>query len=342
MNDRFRRKLPPGSEGLAFESSLRRVRTSQDLEQLFSLWGYLPVHTPLVDFYEPYRGLVEPGQVYRFTDREGDLLLLRNDATLFLARMLGLQLGGLREPLRLWYGDSILRHEHPDDPGSDEYFQTGAEYLGATQGEADWEIILLAAEALRVLGVADFRVHLGSRALFRRLTGVAPGSAEQQLLADLERLSGPAWESLDPQTRRQLQFIGAPDEASHLLGSASAWPEAVFWMETARVLESSGLEGKVVLDLGEPGQMPYYTGLVFRVYAPGLGGPAVAGGRYDTLLPQFGIDAPSVGFSFQQSALEKAWGTVDLPLPKKAAGSTWAERLENARKTRAAGKGVVL
>ncbi len=350
MPESFRRKIPPGSEGLALESSFRRLHISRELAELFTLWGYLPVHTPLVDFFEPYRGLVNPEQVYRFTDREGDLLFLRNDATLFLARVLGLQLGEISQPLRIWYSDSILRHANPDDPSSDEFFQAGAEYIGARQGEADWEMILLATEVLEKFGLPEWRVHLGSRALFRFLTRPRDALHEAELLRDTERTSGPAWDALSPEVRRSLQFIGTPSEAESMLEkqirnfTQEEQEQVLFWTQTARILEENGLKDRVVLDLSEAGRMPYYTGLVFRFYSPSLGEPAVTGGRYDTLLSRFGVHAPSVGFSFQQSVLEKVGvpGESLVPAVRSARGHTWAERLSDARFSRAKGEVVAL
>ena len=66
--------------------------------------------------------------------------------------------------------------------------------------------------------------------------------------------------------------------------------------EVADALAAAGLGDRVAIDLGEVRGLDYYTGLVFRVYAPGLGFEVGAGGRYDTLLARFGRPMPAVGF----------------------------------------------
>jgi ATP phosphoribosyltransferase regulatory subunit len=61
-------------------------------------------------------------------------------------------------------------------------------------------------------------------------------------------------------------------------------------------LHEAGLGEHVALDLGEVRGLDYYTGLVFRALAPGLGFEVGSGGRYDTLLGRFGRPLPAVGF----------------------------------------------
>ena len=53
---------------------------------------------------------------------------------------------------------------------------------------------------------------------------------------------------------------------------------------------------QLAIDLGEVRGLDYYTGLVFRAYARGLGFEVGGGGRYDSLLARFGRPMPAVGF----------------------------------------------
>jgi len=64
----------------------------------------------------------------------------------------------------------------------------------------------------------------------------------------------------------------------------------------AAALDEAGLRDRLAVDLGEVRGLDYYTGLVFRAYAPGLGFEVGGGGRYDALLARFGRPLPAVGF----------------------------------------------
>lgn len=336
-------RLPVGTQALSFGEAHRRHKIRNLLGEVFTLWGYVPVSTPLADFYEPFRRFVDASTVYRFVDREGDLLLLRPDSTLFLARSLALNLASVREPMRLWYAQEILRHTPANHPVSDTGFQAGAEFIGQEEGEADWEILVLACELLQQLGIDQYRIHLGCRRLWERLCQEEGLQPTEGLLRDVQRLSGPNWDRLSSRTREILAFIGTPEEAEGPVAQSLEWAEAHFLVQTYHTLSRAGLRGEVVLDLSELGHMPYYTGLVFCLYAPNFAAPVVSGGRYDELLGQFGVRAPSVGFSLNLGLLEAGQDEPSLPgPPPRAQGNTWLERLTEARTRRARGEAVLL
>ncbi|MBQ1808348.1 MAG: ATP phosphoribosyltransferase regulatory subunit, partial [Selenomonas sp.] len=67
--------------------------------------------------------------------------------------------------------------------------------------------------------------------------------------------------------------------------------------EIYRLLKAYKVEQYVRFDLGIIRDFSYYTGMVFEVYAPGLGYPLCGGGRYDHLLADFGTACPATGFA---------------------------------------------
>ena len=108
-------------------------------------------------------------------------------------------------------------------------------------------------------------------------------------------------------------------------------------------LRAAGLGDRLAVDLGEVRGLDYYTGLVFRAYAPGLGFEVGGGGRYDTLLERFGRPMPAVGFMFgldRLSLLLERQGVLPAaaPLPAEAVqGSALGEALARASARRSAG-----
>jgi ATP phosphoribosyltransferase regulatory subunit len=100
--------------------------------------------------------------------------------------------------------------------------------------------------------------------------------------------------------------------------------EAVTGMRLVRELLEPGVAARVIFDLGLVRNIGYYTGAVFEVYDPALGGPIGGGGRYDDLLGHFGRKLPAVGFALGVDRLHVALageerGTGAL-LAKEAAG----------------------
>jgi ATP phosphoribosyltransferase regulatory subunit len=108
-----------------------------------------------------------------------------------------------------------------------------------------------------------------------------------------------------PQDRREAlerlaTLAGGPDvllDAAEVVADCPAAAEALGELRTVwEALDRAGLGSCLAVDLGEVRGLDYYTGLVFRVFAPGLGFEVGGGGRYDTLLGRFGRPLPAVGF----------------------------------------------
>ena len=70
-------------------------------------------------------------------------------------------------------------------------------------------------------------------------------------------------------------------------------------------LSQLGLGDKLSIDLGIVNRNDYYTGIVFRGYVEGLGTTALLGGRYDSLLSEYGSPEPAIGFSIDVDAVAK-------------------------------------
>ncbi len=78
--------------------------------------------------------------------------------------------------------------------------------------------------------------------------------------------------------------------------------------EVHRSLCSAGFEDTLFLDLGEFRGFDYYDGVVFDVFADGVGVELGGGGRYDHLIGRFGRDIPSTGFALNVDRLFQANG----------------------------------
>jgi len=358
-------QVPQGTEAFYLEEAYRHRRLTAAIEERFLLWGYLPVQTPSFDFYDVYTPLLreeDARSIYRLIDREGDLLMLRSDITLFLAKQMGLLLRPEDLPTRVFYADSILRHQDPDDISKNEFFQIGAELIGKPGMEADAEVVLLLLDALDRIGIEAFFVHLGCRALFdatfaglddtaRRRAGQALRLRDWQAVrAELE-----ATQTAESRTSALLElygFIGDRAELDRLLEGIG---DRLTTAETRAVEETMGLydvlseldaAARLRLDFSEIGNQPYHTGVAFQVYMDGLDSAIAAGGRYDGLLSVFGLDAPSVGFSIMlrkvQDQLPLDNELFEVPGAESAPGKNFAERVRAARSMRENGRTTLL
>jgi ATP phosphoribosyltransferase regulatory subunit len=264
--------------------------------------------------------------------------------------------------MRLYYSGEVVRYEPVKAGRQSELHQMGLEHLGGEARAADAEVLAIAAESLERLGARGWVLALGHVGVFSGLVEGA-GLAADRLEALRERVESKdaagvrgALEGarLAPATAAALERLTAMggglealEEAARAFAFCPPAAQAVEELrELAAALREAGLAGHVAVDLGEVRGLDYYTGLVFRVFAPDLGFEVGGGGRYDTLLARFGRPLPAVGFMLgldrvallleRQGAAPRAERAPAAPVDGGRLGAALAQ----ARARRAAGARV--
>ncbi len=325
MNPENRQRLrtPQGTEGFFLEEAYRHRQLLRLTESHFESWGYLPVLTPVFDYFETYRPLLSHAQEersYRFPDRKGELLMLRSDITLFLAKQMGLSLKNAPLPRRVYYADSIIRHQEDEDISSDEFFQSGAELIGLKGMDGDLEVLMLLQDLLSAMKLPEWRMHIGSRALLDAVLEGKADSVEAGNLLEIRDEDGmcrffeKSGLSAVKERTNLLLFLGTPEEfaadSPALVkaipsDSGSGIDKAVEKLKTlAHALSETASLENIRIDLSEHGGMPYYTGFTVKAYVEGANSAVASGGRYDSLLGSFGSSAPAAGFSLMMRKIE--------------------------------------
>jgi len=351
-------RLPQGTESIYLEETFRHRKILRHMEDLTERWGYMPVQTPVFDFYDNYRSLLDSkleDQTYKLIDREGDLLMLRSDITLFLARQMGMTLREEELPVRVYYSDSILRYQDHEDISSHEFFQTGCELIGKPGLEGDLEILFLLAELLSNFKLPTSRIHIGSTAVFRTIAGALSEEDSQMLNKylqtreekEIRKTLGRVYKKEDAaELTELLLFIGNRSEFSKGLNKWKSLIDGVL-TESLEHIQAicegwAGVEGFDELfnvDLSETGNQAYYSGIVFNAYTEGCGTSVASGGRYDGLLDHFGYTggkpASSIGFSLFLRKLEQL-SSMDIPgskaSPRMKETMSALEKLKETRK----------
>ena len=351
-------RLPQGTESLYLEETFRHRRILRQMEDLTERWGYLPVQTPVFDFYDNYRNLLDSNlekQTYKLIDRDGELLMLRSDITLFLARQMGMTLNEDDFPVRVHYADSTLRYKDHEDIASHEFFQTGCELIGKPGLEGDLEILFLLAELLQSAKLPESRIHVGSTPLFRTIAGALDSETAEELSRFLQtreereiRMTlGRVYRKEDAEAlTKLLLFIGSREEFCEKLEQWNSLLDGSLKDSLSYLKQISdgwaaiaGFDDFFNIDLSETGNQPYYSGIVFNAFTEGCGTSIASGGRYDGLLDHFGYTggkpASSVGFSLFLRKLEKL-STLEISghevLGKNDETKSAAEKLAETRK----------
>ena len=330
---------PEGTRDLLFEESLARREAEGKLSDLFVCRGFSEVMTPGIEFYDVFHGedmAIPADEMYKLSDNKGRLLVMRPDNTMPIARLVATRMKSVPLPIRLYYAQDVFHLNHGLNGHNDQEFQAGVELLGVSGRRADLELITLAAQALRLFAAGgnerSFRIEIGHIGFFNALISrldVDPGVRDEirQLIESKNYAAlSDTLDALPPcgevdAIRRLPRLFGGEevlDEAKALCPDSRAQKTLAYLADLYKALCELGLSEQVMIDLGMVHRNEYYTGVIFRGYIEGSGETVVSGGRYDTLLQQFGPDLPAIGFGVNVDALTKLMldrGEIDPPMP---------------------------
>ena len=295
----------------------------------FADYGYVPLDPPAVEFASGAI-TVDERRMLRFLDRDGRLLALRPDVTTAVARVVAQRYRTADAPLRLSYFTAVFREEASMRGSEREYDQAGVELVGAAGPLADSEVIALLADALARCGLVSAEIDVGHAGYLGGFAAELPADVRDAFATaaregDLVRAVGIARSGGLSAKRataleRGLRHRG-PDVAAARVDAPKGSLSALDELDALGPLfEAAGIGAAVRFDLGFVPALPYYSGVVFQVTAPGLGFPVAAGGRYDGLLGRFGADRAATGFAINiphlhQAVLDAGWSPDgDVPL----------------------------
>jgi len=166
-----RRKIPKGLRDLLPEEVKQRRHMERRVSTLFQSYGYREIATPTIEFLDVVEGGTGRNirkELFLFMDREGEVLSLRPEMTVSIARLAATHLQG-ELPQRLYYNANVFRHVQPHLAQYREFWQMGIELLGASGAWADAEVISVAVKSLLALGLDDFKISLNQIGIFNSL-----------------------------------------------------------------------------------------------------------------------------------------------------------------------------
>lgn len=339
---------PSGFRDVLSDEAQQRERIVREVQQCFASQGYEPIETPTLEVMGVMQaGGRVPGSPFKFFDSQGDLLAMRPDVTLQIARMCGTRFPQQAGPLRFRYTQRVFREAETElQATARELTQIGVECIGAQGHQADAEVVGLMARALEVSGVAQFKLSLATVGVLRALLERS-GAPEAWRTQVLEAYHASNYVALD-----ELCDLANPQMAAQAAGTAPAYAAAICALpricggreaiekvralvaplgctdglddlqQTFDLLAQGGLGERLLVDFSVMSSFDYYTGIVFEAYAPGLGTPLGSGGRYDNMVGAYGASRPAAGFAFY---LEQAMAAAGSKAPGEPAPDQAAE-----------------
>jgi ATP phosphoribosyltransferase regulatory subunit len=315
---------PDGTRFTLPDEAVSKADVVSKLQKLYKTWGYQLIDVPALETYDPSHPRAH--QSFKFADADGSVLALRSDFTPALSQMVRANYPD-NTALRFQYCGDVWQTVKPDFNETREFTQIGLELVGVSNARADAELIHLARESLRTVGLNP-RVELGSPSFVKTLFDLAEIAEDKRdTLADaIDRKDQKTLQSLLEPMNLAKDLHHALLNVVDLYGDIHMLKEAhklTPWPETTRELERldeiiSEFEdsSELLLDLGVARRLSYYTGVTFRAYTFDFGQPLIGGGRYDGALLPYAAGF-SIGIERLMRALPKtslSTGTLVLSL----------------------------
>ncbi len=317
---------PRGTHDLVGDEQRRHTHVVDTARRLAATYGFDEWTTPIFEDTRVFsRTLGETSDVvtkemYSFTDRGGDPITLRPEATAGICR--ALVSNGLTQtlPQKVFLAGPMFRYERPQKGRYRQFHQIDIEVLGSADPLADAEVIACGWAILQALGVAGETVleinTLGdkeSRAAYREaLVGYFTQHQAALSRDSLDRLERNPLRILDSKDEADRRIVAnAPVIAGHLTDAAAAFYASVrTWLDRFGVPYREN--PRIVRGLD------YYGHTAFEFVTSKLGaqGTVMGGGRYDGLVEEMGgPPTPAVGLA---AGVERLAMLLDGPPPMPA------------------------
>lgn len=246
---------------------------------------------------------------------------LRYDLTLPLSRYYANNKDKLLSPFKCIQIDRVYRAERPQKGRLREFFQCDIDIIGTTSLTAEVELITTTAQALKNIGIGDFKIKINNRKLLKAILLSAGFLADEldSVCISIDKLDKIGLEGV----KEELSTKGFQSESIEKLitvlstrpftleAAAKLCPEEESIKEISFILDSIkelNCEFEIEYDITLIRGQGYYTGTVFEVESTKFRGAIAGGGRYDNLIGKFLNDTvPAVGFSI---GFERIYGIL--------------------------------
>lgn len=302
------------------DSILDEVSTKRELkariESVFEQYGYKEIITPSIEFFETYQNAfsnLNSNSMYKFFDNDGNILSLRMDMTVPIARVCASKFKEADIPLRFRYCSNVYKVRQAFAGKRSEVTDCGIELIGLDKN-SDIEVLMCALDTMKSIGIGNYTLEIGNSNFFKTACHLL--EFDEEIINDLASLIDRKsmvelkayLNDLELSEKVKLFFLELPllngkfdalKKAEALCFDKRLKDEVEQLMALFNNLSKLGYGEHITFDLGKVPHLDYYTGIIFEGFVEGVGVSVLSGGRYDNLLSKFDYDMPACGFSIK-------------------------------------------
>lgn len=324
---------PKGTADIMPEDSYKWQYIEETAANILKRYRFSEIRTPLFEDYELFqRGVGESSDIvskemYDFYDKGERHIALRPEGTASAVRafvehkMYG---PDHQKPQKYYYFGPMFRYENPQGGRMRQFHQLGVEAFGSGNPQSDAEVMLLAMDFFKALGIDNITLVLNSlgdtdtRLAYRKALVAYLTPLKDQLSDDSKvRLDKNPLRILDSKSARDQALLSdAPSILDYLSKDSATHFQAIIDLLSAADIDYR-VDEKMVRGLD------YYTDTVFEIMLNdelfGSATTLCAGGRYDHLVEEVGGDpTPACGFAIgiERVLLTLEGLDINIPTPK--------------------------
>lgn len=293
----------------------KRQYVIDSLKELFTLYGFEPLETPVLEYQEILTGKYgDEGEklMYKFLDNGDRKVAMRYDQTVPLARVAAQYQNDIIFPFKRYQIQNVWRAENTQKGRYREFLQVDVDTIGSNSLLTDAEIIKLAIDSYMKLGFKEIKLLINDRNVFSELgkNNFEPSKLPAVIRA-IDKLEKIGEKNVSIELSEQI----GKESAKRVLDQIKNQKPTKLIKEIFEYLDKMGVpsntyEFSPTLARG----LDYYTGSIFEIKCDQyLAGSLGGGGRYDKLVGLFSKkDIPAVGFAFGFDRTMEAMNELNL------------------------------
>lgn len=348
-------KVQKGTKDILPQEVEQWHKLEKNALEIFTRYGYKEIRTPIFEATELFaRGVgdttdIVNKEMYTFEKSERSITLRPENTAGVVRSFIENGMARLSAPVKLWYKGPMFRYERPQAGRQRQFHQVGVEMFGVKEAAADAEVILLAVDYLKSLGLNDLEVEINSLGC-PKCREEYKNKIKEVLKPEFDNLCEDCQNRYEKNPLRLLDCkvdsckeIFAKPEIQKIIQSDFICEEcAQHYSELKSYLDKLNIkyvENKLLVR-----GLDYYNRTVFEIKSNNLGSQnaVCGGGRYDSLVRNLGgEDTPAVGWAMGMERLNSLLPEIE---PEKLDGyivsNSPADAFELAQELRAKGLNI--
>ncbi len=282
-----------GTRDFSPEDMKKRRYVESIIRKVFESYGYEEILTPTFENLELF--LKKSGDeilkhAYIFKDKSGKDLILRPEVTTPVIRFYVSSLRDRPHPLRLYYITNCFRYEEPQSGRYREFWQAGVEIIGTNSPEAIAELIIMADDVLKRLGLKNYEIRIGNVNFLKEILSDVDEEIRKKIFRLIDKKEFDKIKELNIDTGKLFELLYLRKEDIARLNDSEM-------LSLLNYLDDAGIRYEI--DFSIVRGLDYYSGIVFEIHDNSLGAQKqICGGGVYSLGDIFGMDIKACGFAF--------------------------------------------